>query len=651
MANIDPTPSWADIRRLETSDRNMAGPGGILNDPTTSIAARLNLLRDNDTTLGSSIAAVNARQDAADTAIANIQGQVLNAPGTLSDLENGSALDPAAGFPDVPSVENALGPVTAINESIESLTARTKQLRDDQTAATEVLAAPTGAQLIGYGDGTVASRLERLPVFPESFGAKGDGVTDDTAALQAALEVCVETGRTLVLTSPAYVMNAPILYHQRRHSIAAWSHSVIDFRGCADGTWCVQVANPSADGSHIWDTLINEVRNIEFLGRPGLNGWKNDGATTDTSIGSPRSMFVACYFTDFTNTLYFGNSEWCAVFDRCSFRGGGGTFITTSRTFNAGENLQFAKCIFNGANASLLWNHINGPFELTFDGCSFDYCLGIMRYDTSYTTGRLIARYRACHFEDNGSTTQFSFTLPPTQTFNIELSGCDWYYTGTVPQYLAEIVSAHRSSHLIVRDCVIPIFTTQDRKLAELFKWNDTAGRFVAQGNSLQTDVNALHTIFSRKVSRYPKLNAANFKPTYGPFVFSDAASPQIVERITTGQPPGAQGDIYRSTGGSSFTVLMPHDEGRAWNICGWLYRTTAAYQVQVRFFRSDGTLIANPTIVSVPGTLNDWVRFGISQLRAPIGTVRASVSTVPAGGQTASDFNMLCDVVAEQID
>lgn len=144
MANIDPAPSWANIRRLETTDRNMAGPGGILNDPTTSIAARLNLLRDNDTTLGNSVAAVNARQDATDTAIANIQGQVLTAPGTLSDLENGAPIDPAAAFPDVPSVENSLGPVDAINRPIEALAARSKNLNSNvedilETGVTRVL--------------------------------------------------------------------------------------------------------------------------------------------------------------------------------------------------------------------------------------------------------------------------------------------------------------------------------------------------------------------------------------------------------------------------------------------------------------------------------------------------------------------------------
>lgn len=131
MANIDPAPSWANIRRLETTDRNMAGPGGVLNDPTTSIAARLNLLRDNDTTLGNSVAAVNARQDATDSAIANIQGQVLNAPGTLSDLENGSTLDPDAGFPDVPSVENSLGPIDSINLPLEALASRSKKVNSD----------------------------------------------------------------------------------------------------------------------------------------------------------------------------------------------------------------------------------------------------------------------------------------------------------------------------------------------------------------------------------------------------------------------------------------------------------------------------------------------------------------------------------------
>lgn len=189
MANIDPAPSWADIRRLETTDRNMAGPGGILNNPTTSIAARLNLLRDNDTTLGNSVAAVNSRQDATDVAIATIQGQVLNAPGTLSDLENGAVLDPAAAFPDVSSVENSLGPVDAINSSIEKLTARTKWLRDRISIST-----PAGENIFTFGQ----------PV--------GNDITAVLSAAKAAVAAGTVLSRTLVVPPGDWTVSERVIF-------------------------------------------------------------------------------------------------------------------------------------------------------------------------------------------------------------------------------------------------------------------------------------------------------------------------------------------------------------------------------------------------------------------------------------------------------
>lgn len=84
MANIDPTPSWAPIRQLETTDRNLAGPGGVLNTQPVSIAARLNLLRDNATALNNTVAGVSSRQDAADSNISSLESQVIDAASVAS---------------------------------------------------------------------------------------------------------------------------------------------------------------------------------------------------------------------------------------------------------------------------------------------------------------------------------------------------------------------------------------------------------------------------------------------------------------------------------------------------------------------------------------------------------------------------------------
>lgn len=258
MANIDPAPSWANIRRLETTDRNMAGPGGILNDPTTSIAARLNLLRDNDTTLGNSVAAVNSRQDSTDSAIATIQGQVLTAPGTLSDLENGAALDPAAAFPDVPSVENTLGPVDAINSSIEKLTARTKQLRQWRDADKDYLAATTGASIVGMkraGLGSIAQTIEqnlaRMALTVQDFGGVADGGTDDLGALNNALSsAAVGLVKTVRIVGPVAV--SATVQVPNGVVLDCADGYIVALSGFAETTAVLRFGNNSSDPAGRW---------------------------------------------------------------------------------------------------------------------------------------------------------------------------------------------------------------------------------------------------------------------------------------------------------------------------------------------------------------------------------------------------------------
>jgi hypothetical protein len=80
------------------------------------------------------------------------------------------------------------------------------------SSALDALSASTGSSLIGYIQGsagsvaqTVQSRLRNDFVVPEDFGAVGDGIANDTAALQAALvsgkDVNLTAGKTYLHTS------------------------------------------------------------------------------------------------------------------------------------------------------------------------------------------------------------------------------------------------------------------------------------------------------------------------------------------------------------------------------------------------------------------------------------------------------------------
>lgn len=110
-----------------------------------------------------------------------------------------SNIDPPAGWDDVDGIntnERLLGgPNGPLNRGLVGLTARTKQLRADQTAAAEALADPPGSTLVGYQLAAVGSvpRTDYAKnaewITPEDFGAVGDGVTNDSAAINIALSV------------------------------------------------------------------------------------------------------------------------------------------------------------------------------------------------------------------------------------------------------------------------------------------------------------------------------------------------------------------------------------------------------------------------------------------------------------------------------
>lgn len=228
MANIDPAPSWADIRQLETTDRNLAGPGGVLNTQPTSIAARLNLLRNNATALNNTVAGVSSRQDAADSAIASLESQVLDAPGTLSDLDHGAPISVTGDqFPDVLSIDNSRGPVLALNESIAGLAQRDEWLK----AQIEPVRQPNAAALIGYTEitaRTVDDRLKESASLMDFVDAAGFQI-NHTQMLIAALAA----SGTVHIPAGQYTLQSGQVLLASNKTIIADENAVITFNAAS----------------------------------------------------------------------------------------------------------------------------------------------------------------------------------------------------------------------------------------------------------------------------------------------------------------------------------------------------------------------------------------------------------------------------------
>jgi len=209
-----------------------------------------------------------------------------------------------------------------------------------------------------------------------AFGAKGDGVTDDTAALQTALNYAAANNCELVFPLGIYRITSGLTISGTQGSSIGKSVRLTGEVSTVDGTpggviikWAGSVS--SANTLFIADGLAKlHVKGISFYGNSAVGA-----AFLVTYHGGSYSPF-GWTFTDcsFENVLSGGygfrviGTSGCArfKFSECLFQAGPGAIGYKSENANA-VSMKFLSCGFGN---SLYGIHINGG-AFNADACEF----------------------------------------------------------------------------------------------------------------------------------------------------------------------------------------------------------------------------------------------------------------------------------------
>lgn len=188
-----------------------------------------------------------------------------------------------------------------------------------------------------------------MTVYPEWFGAIGDGITNDVAAFNSAYSFLQNTGGTIQMGPVSYAINAPIVNNWSKITLAGYGMNItaiLQISATMDGIQNFGVAGTplrncvfrdfnimcSAAGSSTGSFGINlqynaytRCSNIQV--QEFLFGWNHLRATNTQHIGTGAS-----YVSGFTNGFIGFN------FNGSGTGTGGNASTTLSNTFVAGNN-------------------------------------------------------------------------------------------------------------------------------------------------------------------------------------------------------------------------------------------------------------------------------------------------------------------------
>jgi len=207
---------------------------------------------------------------------------------------------------------------------------------------------------------TVESKLRDV-VSVKDFGAVGDGVADDTAAIQAAINF---GGKVCLIDNATHKVTAALNLDLSTASLIG-NGSVID--GSTSSTGVLNAFSSATFVQRIQKNWTHWVEGITFKGTKTA-GFLLVTVGHPTYTDNSEITFRNCSFYNAGKLVNFINNAWRVNFDHCGFESPEDNYLYFNAGSNAAEVMRFSHCWFvDGTTAYIYLNE----GQWFFEHCSF----------------------------------------------------------------------------------------------------------------------------------------------------------------------------------------------------------------------------------------------------------------------------------------
>jgi len=256
----------------------------------------------------------------------------------------------------------------------------------------------------GAVERTVQSKLRDV-VSVKDFGAVGDGVTDDTAAIQAALNAAAESNKRLFVPSGSYLCNSSLACD---NASANFNGIIIEGEGCGLNNSGSEIVFSSTSGVRWLFSAASAAS--AFLDRVVIRdlALRISGSSPSGSLIRLRRVFelkmenVYLRGNNGTEYLIDGN-EWVNLrFDNCYFRDAAyGIASVSVAGFSSFANvIKFSVCTFDDLTTATNFSLAGRSIE--FDTCTWEPAENGSA--SANLTGNYNTYFRNCWFGDGNNT-------------------------------------------------------------------------------------------------------------------------------------------------------------------------------------------------------------------------------------------------------